>query len=84
MHYIGILGLGYIGLPLALAFSKKNFVYGYDTNLKRIKNLNQGIDTNKEFSKKEIQVSNKLFFTNKITELKKCNIYIIAVPTPIF
>ena len=84
MHYIGILGLGYIGLPLALAFSKKNFVYGYDTNLKRIKNLNQGIDTNKEFSKKEIQVSNKLFFTNKINELKKCNIYIIAVPTPIF
>ena len=62
MHSIGILGLGYIGLPLALAFSKKNFVYGYDVNSKRVKDLSKGIDFNKEFSKKEIKKSNNYFF----------------------
>tara|TARA_Y100000590_G_scaffold411352_1_gene505301 strand:- start:7855 stop:9096 length:1242 start_codon:yes stop_codon:yes gene_type:complete len=84
MHSIGILGLGYIGLPLALAFSKKNFVYGYDVNSKRVKDLSKGIDFNKEFSKKEIKKSNKIFFTDDINQLKECKIYIITVPTPIF
>ena len=44
MHSIGILGLGYIGLPLALAFAKKNKVYGFDVNLRRVNDLNKGID----------------------------------------
>ena len=81
---ICVVGLGYVGLPLALAFSNKDIkVIGYDTSLKRIKQLQKSIDKNGEFSKKELEKNKNLIFTYKKTDIKKSNIYIITVPTPV-
>ena len=81
---ICIVGLGYVGLPLSLAFSKKNFkVIGFDTSLKRIKELNRSKDINCEFSKEELNSSKNLIFTNNSSDIADANIYIITVPTPI-
>ena len=84
MYSIGILGLGYIGLPLTLAFAKKNSVFGFDINLNRISNLKKGIDSNKEFSAKEIIKNKNIVFTSDINQLRKCTIFIVTVPTPIY
>ncbi len=78
-----IIGLGYVGLPLALEFAKKRKVIGFDIQEKRIKDLKSGIDKNFEITKEELQKSNKLILTNDIQKLKNSNCYIIAVPTPI-
>ena len=80
---IAVIGLGYVGLPLALAFSKKNSVIGFDINKNRIKNLIKGIDDTGEVSKSEILISNKIKFSNNIDDLIKSNIYIVTVPTPV-
>ena len=81
---ICVVGLGYVGLPLALAFGKEGIkVIGYDTSLKRIKQLQKFIDKNGEFSKKELEKNKALIFTNNKADIKKSNIYIITVPTPI-
>jgi|TARA_B110001450_G_scaffold187488_1_gene175565 UDP-N-acetyl-D-glucosamine/UDP-N-acetyl-D-galactosamine dehydrogenase len=80
---IGVLGLGYVGLPLALSFGKKFDVIGYDTNFKRIENLKKNIDNNKEATSLDFLKSKKIKFSNKDTELKSCNIFIVTVPTPI-
>ena len=80
---LAIIGLGYVGLPLALEFAKKKFVIGFDINKKRIKELNSGKDKNLEFSKKFIRNKKKIKFTSNLKELKKANCFIITVPTPI-
>ena len=81
---ICIVGLGYVGLPLSLAFSEKKIkVIGYDSSLKRIKELNGSKDINGEFSKQELNSSKNIVFTNKSSDIKDANIYIITVPTPI-
>ncbi len=80
---VAIIGLGYVGLPLAVAVSKKYNTVGFDINLKRIKNLNNGIDTTKELKKKKFYKKKKLLFTSNKNELLKCNFFIITVPTPI-
>jgi UDP-N-acetyl-D-glucosamine/UDP-N-acetyl-D-galactosamine dehydrogenase len=81
---ICIVGLGYVGLPLSLAFSKKNFkIIGYDSSLKRIKELNNSKDINGEFSIEEISSSKNIVFTNNYSDIIDANIYIITVPTPI-
>jgi len=80
---IGIIGMGYVGLPLAVEFSKKLNVIGFDINKKRINQLKKGIDLTNEVSKKEIINSKKISFSGNILDLKKCQIYIITVPTPI-
>ena len=80
---IGIIGLGYVGLPLALAFGKKKNCIGYDLDKTRIKDLKIGLDKNKEFSKKEILRSLKLKFTDNIFNLDKCEFVIVTAPTPI-
>tara|TARA_B100001093_G_scaffold516416_1_gene595136 strand:- start:6507 stop:7787 length:1281 start_codon:yes stop_codon:yes gene_type:complete len=80
---LGIIGLGYVGLPLALEFSKNRKVIGFDLKKKRIKELNSGIDKNLESSKEELQNSKKLNFTNNEKDLKYANCFIITVPTPI-
>jgi UDP-N-acetyl-D-glucosamine/UDP-N-acetyl-D-galactosamine dehydrogenase len=77
-----IIGLGYVGLPLALAFSKKRKVIGFDINKKRINQLKLGIDKNLEFAKSKI-ILNKIHFTNNNKDLKFGNCFIITVPTPI-
>ena len=81
---IGVVGLGYIGLPLALELGKHFKVIGYDIDSKRIRNLKKGIDNTNEISQKKILSSKKIFFSSNSENLKECNIYIIAVPTPIY
>ena len=81
---IGIVGLGYVGLPLALEFSKKFPTIGFDTNNTRIQELKSGVDTTLEINNFELlSLDNNLVFTNDINDVQECNIYIITVPTPI-
>ena len=80
---IGIIGLGYIGLPLAVKLSKYFPTIGYDLNSVRISELKKGFDRTAEVSKKEIKKNNKLKFTNKINDIESYNFFIVAVPSPI-
>jgi len=81
---ICIIGLGYVGLPLSLAFSQKGLkVIGYDSSLKRINELKKSKDINGEFSKEELMSLENILFTNKPLDINIANIYIITVPTPI-
>tara|TARA_B100001093_G_scaffold491563_1_gene531730 strand:- start:3338 stop:4603 length:1266 start_codon:yes stop_codon:yes gene_type:complete len=82
---IGIIGLGYVGLPVSIAFSKKYKVVGYDINHTRITNLNNFIDSTLEISNIKLRkaLRKNLSITNDIQNLRDCNIYIITVPTPI-
>tara|TARA_B100000963_G_C22623753_1_gene671265 strand:+ start:472 stop:1740 length:1269 start_codon:yes stop_codon:yes gene_type:complete len=78
---ICVIGLGYVGLPLVIEFSKKFKVIGYDVNSKRVESLNKNIDYNNETISKI--TNNNLKITDKTKDIKSCNFYIIAVPTPI-
>ena len=80
---LAIIGMGYVGLPLALEFAKKRKVIGFDINRNRISQLKLGKDKNLEFSKLELKVSNQLNFTSNKNDLKYSNCYIVTVPTPI-
>ena len=80
---LAIIGLGYVGLPLALEFAKKRKVIGFDTQEKRIKDLKSKIDKNLEVTKEELSEAKQLIFTKDIKNLEGANCYIIAVPTPI-
>ena len=80
---ITIVGLGYVGLPLAIEFAKKRDVVGFDLNQNRINSLNNGYDENLETTKKELKASKNLVFTNKIIDTRDCKIFIVTVPTPI-
>ena len=80
---LAVIGLGYVGLPLALEFAKKRKVIGYDINESRIKALKVGIDKNQEFIKEEIEETSSITFTSNLEDLKLSNCYIITVPTPI-
>ena len=84
-HKIGIVGLGYVGLPLAVEFSSKYNVVGYDIDNKRITELNASIDKTLEVDSQLLKkaLNSGLEITSKTTMLKDCNIYIITVPTPI-
>ena len=80
---IAVIGLGYVGLPLAIEFGKFFDTYGFDTNSERINDLLNGIDQTLEVDANEIKSSQKLKFTSISKDLHDCNIYIITVPTPI-
>ena len=80
---IAIIGLGYVGLPLAIEFGKKRNVIGFDVNQDRINELKRNRDSTFEISSKEIKQSINLKFTNKINNIKNCKIFIVTVPTPI-
>ena len=88
---IAIIGLGYVGLPLARLFATKFSVVGLDINSERVSELNLGIDSTLEIDTKTLKSvlinsqsdSNGLFCTTQIDEIKDCNYYIITVPTPI-
>ena len=80
---IGIIGLGYVGLPLAVAFGKKYSTVGFDINQNRISELNQGIDNTLEVEQDELAQTTKLTFSTDIESLRQCNFYIVTVPTPI-
>ena len=85
MEKIAIIGLGYVGLPLAHAFSSKYKVVGFDIAQWRIDELRAGIDRTLELSKEQVKesIEQGMEFTNIIEEIRDCNIYIVTVPTPI-
>lgn len=83
---IGVIGLGYVGLPLARLFSTKYKTIGYDMNAKRVEALMQGHDSTLEVSDELLQEAiNKHGFvcTSDINKIKECNVYVVAVPTPV-
>ena len=80
---IAIIGLGYVGLPLAVEFGKKRSVIGFDIDQNRINNLMKGNDLTLEISSNELKEATNLSFTYNIDDIKNCKIFIIAVPTPI-
>lgn len=82
---ICIIGLGYVGLPLAHAFSEKYEVIGFDINKLRIDELNSGFDRTLELTEKQVKssIKNGMKFTLNVEDIKDCNIYIVTVPTPI-
>lgn len=84
-YNICIVGLGYVGLPLAIEFSKKFKVVGYDINKKRVDELNKFIDITLEVDNKILkkQIYNGLILTDSIDNVKQSNVFIITVPTPI-
>ena len=79
---IGIIGVGYVGLPLAINFSKFFKTLAYDNNKKRISELRSGIDRNLDFNKKQLKKKN-LEFINQHNLLRNCNNFIITLPTPL-
>lgn len=82
---IGVIGLGYVGFPLACLFAKKYQVIGYDINERRINEINAGIDSTNEVTPEALKnaLANGMVCTNKIDDLKVCNMYIVAIPTPV-
>jgi len=79
---VSVIGLGYVGLPLAVAFSKKFKTIGFDINSQRIGELKSGIDRTKEVTADELK-SSSLIVTDQLDVLKEANFHIVAVPTPI-
>ncbi|SKC30946.1 UDP-N-acetyl-D-glucosamine 6-dehydrogenase [Photobacterium piscicola] len=80
---IGIIGLGYVGLPLAVEFGKKQQTLGFDINETRVAQLRDGIDFTLECSSEELSEATFLEYSANIDDLKICNVYIVTVPTPI-
>ena len=80
---IAVIGLGYVGLPLAVEFGKQRPVIGFDINQDRIYALKSGVDSTLETTPEELEDANQLSFTVKPDDLKQCSIYIVTVPTPI-
>ena len=91
---ISVMGMGYVGLPLAVSFSKRKEsfinkeklerkVFGFDINHKRIQDLKKGIDKTNEISKVDLLSQKNLYFTNDFEDLYEVDVYIISVPTPI-
>jgi UDP-N-acetyl-D-galactosamine dehydrogenase len=79
---VAIIGMGYVGLSLALAFAKKFKVVGYDIDVNKIQLLQQNIDPNQEFNAEAFEALN-ITFSNVEQCLKNCSFYIVAVPTPV-
>ncbi len=84
-HKISIIGLGYVGLPLAVEFAKIYDVVGFDIDLDRVNELNEGCDSTNEVSNKKLNsaINGNLIITNNVSAIEDSNIYIITVPTPI-
>ena len=81
---ICVVGMGYVGLPLAIAFSEKNFkVIGFDNNSEKIEKYLQGIDPTNEVGDEKIKNSKNLEFTSDIKKISEANFIIVAVPTPV-
>ncbi|WP_261842363.1 Vi polysaccharide biosynthesis UDP-N-acetylglucosamine C-6 dehydrogenase TviB [Aliamphritea ceti] len=80
---IAVIGLGYVGLPLAVEFSKKFDVFGFDVNRARVDELQAGTDSTLEVTNEELVNAERLTYTCSLQDLKPCNVYIVTVPTPI-
>lgn len=80
---VGIIGLGYVGLPLAVEFGKKYSTIGFDINEPRVKELGLGKDSTLECTSSELSEAHRLKYTSSLDDIKECNFYIVTVPTPI-
>ena len=80
---IGVVGLGYVGLPLAVEFGKHFDTTGFDVKAPRIAELKAGRDSTLEVSKAELKGATQLKFTTDLADMKRCQVYIVTVPTPI-
>ncbi|QDP20436.1 Vi polysaccharide biosynthesis UDP-N-acetylglucosamine C-6 dehydrogenase TviB [Sphingomonas xanthus] len=80
---VAVIGLGYVGLPLAVEFGKRRSVVGFDINEKRVSELKDGVDRTLEVEKDELAEAGGLSFTTHPADLANCNCYIVTVPTPI-
>jgi UDP-N-acetyl-D-galactosamine dehydrogenase len=80
---IGVIGLGYVGLPLAVEFGKRYPTLGFDVKAGRIADLERGVDTTLEASADELAAAKHLSFSTETSALAQCNFYIVTVPTPI-
>ena len=80
---IGVIGLGYVGLPLAIEFGKKYPTVGFDVKSSRIQELKSGNDSTLEVEDAEFKEADKISFTDSLSEIADCNFYIVTVPTPI-
>lgn len=80
---LAVIGLGYVGLPLAVEFGRRRAVVGYDINQSRINALQAGCDTTLEVSDEELAQATKLSYSATLDDLKDCNVFIVTVPTPI-
>src|ERR1700676_3770577 len=80
---VGIVGLGYVGLPLAIEFGKHFETVGFDVNPERIRELRAGRDSTREASPKELRSASRLQFTTRLQDLKPCGVMVVTVPTPI-
>ena len=78
---VAVIGMGYVGMPLAIALAHHVKTYGFDIQEKRINDLKSGFDSNREI-KEQVLKSTECQFTHDLSDIKNCNIYIIAVPTP--
>lgn len=83
MKKIAIIGLGYVGLPLAVEFGKTRKVIGFDINKIRVAELNSGVDVTKECSADQLQAAQMLRYSSSIDDIRDVQIYIVTVPTPI-
>ena len=79
---IAIIGLGYVGLPLAIEFGKIYETLGFDTNKSRIDELLMGKDSTREVTFEELNNSSMLSYTNRVEDIENCNFFIITEPTP--
>jgi UDP-N-acetyl-D-galactosamine dehydrogenase len=80
---VGVVGLGYVGLPLAVEFGRKFDTVGFDIKVDRIKALRKGVDATLETTRAELRAAAQLQFTSELKDLKRCKVFIITVPTPI-
>jgi UDP-N-acetyl-D-galactosamine dehydrogenase len=80
---VAIIGLGYVGFPLAVEFGKKYPTLGFDIDATRISELNMGYDRTQEVSDAQLKASSQLKFSSELTDLSACNTFIVTVPTPI-
>ena len=80
---IGVLGLGYVGLPLAVEFGKRFPTLGFDIKSARVKELRSGRDSTLEVDPKDLKTATHLVFSDREADLKKCNFFIVTVPTPV-
>ena len=80
---IALIGLGYVGLPLAVEFGKKRTVVGFDINQPRINDLKNGVDSTLETTSEELKDAVNLSYTANLEDIKDCTIFIVTVPTPI-
>jgi UDP-N-acetyl-D-glucosamine/UDP-N-acetyl-D-galactosamine dehydrogenase len=80
---IAIIGLGYVGLPLAIEFSKKRHVVGFDIDQNRVDALKESTDSTLEVSSQELKSTENIVFTSKLNDIKDCSIFIVTVPTPV-